>query len=159
MRLKMIGIILLIAVLLASPARVQAATVSDISKELICQCGCTMVLGNCTHAECGSREAMTAFITEKIDQGQSREQITQLLVAQYGEQVLAVPPKQGFNLTAWLLPFVALILGAGVIYITLKQWSRRGKSTQVVPAADAVDKRYYSRLEKELTEFTEKGFR
>ncbi|MFQ5997453.1 MAG: hypothetical protein ACE5KP_07520, partial [Dehalococcoidales bacterium] len=79
---RKLGIILIfiLALVFGFPARANAATVSDISKQLICQCGCTMVLLNCSHAECGSREAMTTLIAQKIDQGQSEEQIIQFFV-------------------------------------------------------------------------------
>ena len=111
MGLKLLGTILFIILFSVSPARADSATVGDISKELICQCDCTMVLNNCSHAECGSREAMTALIEQKLAQGQSKEELIQFSVAQYGEQVLATPPKRGFNLTAWITPFAAILFG------------------------------------------------
>ena len=162
MRLKKgLGIALLIVLLFTSPARADSATVSDISKQLICQCGCTMVLSNCTHAECASREAMVALIEQKLAQGQSEEQIIQFFVAQYGEQVLAAPTKRGFNLTAWVLPFAAILAGGGVVYIALKGWVRRGKirQTNAMPEAEEVSEEYRHRLQKELEEFTGRGFR
>ena len=161
MVLKGLGIALLFFLLSASPARAESATVSDISKQLICQCGCTMVLSNCSHAECASREAMTTLIGQKLAQGQSEEQIIQSFVAQYGEQVLASPPKRGFNLTAWVTPFAALLFGGGVIYIALREWVRRGRrpQTNVMAEAEESDREYQRRLEKELKEFTERGFR
>ncbi len=161
MVLKGLGIALLFFLLSASPARAESATVSDISKQLICQCGCTMVLSNCSHAECASREAMTTLIEQKLAQGQPAEQIIQSFVAQYGEQVLSAPPKQGFNLTAWVAPFAALLFGGGVIYITLREWVRRGRrpQTNVMSEAEEGDGEYRHRLEKELKEFTERGFR
>ncbi len=161
MGLKKLVIILLIILLSASPVRADSITVGDIAKQLICQCGCTMVLSNCSHAECASREAMTALITQKLAQGQPAEQIIQFFVAQYGEQVLASPPKKGFNLTAWILPFVAILGGGGIIYAALKGWIRRGKTqqTNAVTKAEEGDEEYQRRLEKELEEFTERGFR
>jgi len=120
-----------------------------------------MVLLNCSHAECGSREVMTTLITQKIDQGQSEEQIIQFFIAQYGEQVLAAPPKQGFNLMAWITPFVVLIVGAGVIYIALKKWVRREAPSQTYTPAepDEKDEEYRHQLEEELKEFAERSFR
>lgn len=158
---KTLSITLLLFLLFASPVRADSAMVGDISKQLICQCGCTMVLSNCTHTECSTREAMTALIKQKIDQGKSGEQIIQSFVAQYGEQVLASLPKQGFNLVAWVLPFVAILGGGGVIYIVLKAWVIRGKGhpTNAVTEAEEGDEEYQYRLEKELEEFTERGFR
>jgi len=161
LKVKLSIILPLITLFFLSPVRVSAATVSDVSKQLICQCGCTMVLLNCSHAECGSREAMTTLIKQKIDQGQSQEQIIQLFVAQYGEQVLAAPPKRGFNLMAWIAPFVVLIVGAGVISIVLKKWVRREAPSQTYTPAepDERDEEYRHQLEEELKEFAERSFR
>ncbi len=158
---KLIVILLFIVLLSASPVRANGATVSDISKQLICQCGCGMVLADCSHAECTSRDTMTALIEQKLAQGQSEEEIIQSFVAQYGEQVLAAPPKRGFNLVAWGLPFVAILGGAGVIFIALKKWVRRGKigQTTATPEAEEEDEKYQQRLTKELEEFRERGFR
>ena len=160
MKLRRLGIILFLFLLLASPVRADSPTVSGISKELICQCGCTLVLANCNHDECMSRDAMTTLIEQKIAEGQSSEQIIQFFVAQYGEKVLASPPKQGFNLTAWILPFAAILGGGGIIYIALRKWVKRGKQSQAsVEAEKEEDEKYRRQLEKELEDFTEEGFR
>lgn len=163
MRLKFkVSLVLLAAAFTLFPARAYAATVDDIAKEFICQCGCNSVLNNCTHAECGSREAMTTFISQKMSEGMSGDQITRLFVAQYGEQVLSSPPKRGFNLLAWITPFAAILLGAGVISLALREWVRRGRrsrETVEVAEKDEEEKEYWQRLERELSEFNERSFR
>lgn len=108
-----------------------------------------------------SRDTMTTLIEQKLAQGESQEEIIQAFIARYGEKVLAEPPKRGFNLTAWLLPFVAILGGGGVIYILLKQWVRRGRRYQAdaVPKAEEGDEGYQRRVEEELEEFEERGFR
>ena len=161
MGLKKLGITILLFLVFASPVMADSISVGDIAKQLICQCGCNMVLSNCTHAECGSRNAMTASIEQKLAQGESQQEIIQSFVAQYGEQVLASPPKRGFNLIAWALPFVAILGGGGIIYIALNKWVSRGKSrqTSAVTGDEQEDKKYRRQLEKELEEFTGRGFR
>jgi len=104
------------------PVTVNAQSAGEIAKEFICMCGCNAVLVNCTHQECSVRDSMLTAIKEKVAQGQSREQIIQSFVAQYGEQVLSSPPKRGFNLTAWITPFVVLLLGGLVIFYVVKKW-------------------------------------
>ncbi len=42
-------------------------TSDDITRELICQCGCTMVVNSC---DCETAGQMTALIQQKIGQGQ-----------------------------------------------------------------------------------------
>ncbi len=46
------------------PVLADSPTVADISQELICQCGCTLTVANCTHVECGPREAMMTIIKD-----------------------------------------------------------------------------------------------
>ena len=161
MKKKSLGIVLLIAFLFVSPVRADSVTEGDISEELICQCGCNMVLSNCSHAECAVREAMLTFIGQSLAEGQSREQIIGSLVEHYGEQVLASPPKRGFNLTAWILPFAAILGGRGIIYISVRRWVRQGGQCQASTEAVAEegDEEYQQRLEKELDDFTEESFR
>ena len=144
-----------------TPALAAESTVGDISKELICQCGCTLTVANCTHIECMSREAMVATIKDKLVLGQSQDEILQFFVARYGEQVLASPPKEGFNLLAWLLPFAGILAGIGIIYIAIKKWVMKGKQSQISTKAvsEESDELYQKQLEQELKEFTEVGFR
>ena len=155
---KKFGIILLAVLFSASPARADSATVGSISEQLICQCGCGRVLDS--HV-CATQESMVALIEQKLAQGQSGEEIIQSFVAQYGEQVLASPPKRGFNLTVWIAPFVALLLGGGAIYIALRKWVRQGKidKASAVTEDEEGDEKYQHRLKKELAEFTGRGFR
>ncbi len=160
MKLKNLGITLgvafFLATLSASPVMADSATVSSISKELICQCGCGRLLNS--HV-CDTQEAMVTLIEQKLAQGQSKEEIIQFFVVQYGEQVLASPPKKGFNLMAWITPFAAILAGGGVIFIVLKKWVRQGKNSETIPMAEEGDEEYQRQLEKELEDFTERGFR
>jgi cytochrome c-type biogenesis protein CcmH len=148
---------LLLGLLFALPVRAQSP-VDEISEELICQCGCNLLLSDCDHAVCRSRDEMTALISQKLAQGQSKSEIIQSFVDQYGEQVLAVPTKRGFNLVAWILPFGALMAGGGVVYTLLRAWVRQGKRRLVSDMAEVgeEDEEYGRRLEKELEEFIER---
>ena len=104
---------------------------------------------------------MTVLIKQKLAQGQSEAQIIQFFIVQYGEQVLALPPKKGFNLTAWILPFVMILIGGGIIYIAIKKWVWQGRhfQTSAIAEEEQADEEYQRRLEKELEEFTEGSFR
>ncbi|MFC1976981.1 cytochrome c-type biogenesis protein CcmH [Chloroflexota bacterium] len=161
MGLKTLVIAIALVLFSASPVMADSPAVGDISKQLICQCGCGMVLADCSHAECASREAMTALIERKLAEGQSAEEIIQFFVARDGEQVLSSPPKRGFNLVAWVLPFAAILGGGVVIYIALKKWVRQSRQspTMATTETDERDEEYQHRLEEELEEFTGRGFR
>ncbi|MBI4188788.1 MAG: cytochrome c-type biogenesis protein CcmH, partial [Chloroflexi bacterium] len=148
-----LGIWLLVVLLSFYPARVFAATVNDVAKQLVCQCGCTMLVSDC---DCETKVEMTSLIQQQVDQGKSEEQIFQFFVSKYGEKVLAAPTKQGFNLMAWIAPFAAILLGGGVIYFVLKKWVKQGQrsQTRAKPATGEKLKKYQNQLEKDLKEFS-----
>ena len=154
MKLKALFIILILSLVLlpVTPVLAQEATVSDIAKQLVCP--------NCGSTACAGRDAFwIPLIEQKLAQGLSEEQIIQSFVAQYGEWVLASPPKRGFNLVVWLLPFAAILGGGVVIYLAVKAWVRRGRQLPSITGAEEEDEEYRKRLEKELEEFSEGGFR
>ncbi|MFH1003106.1 MAG: hypothetical protein V1780_03065, partial [Chloroflexota bacterium] len=67
-RVLLTALLLGIVFLPATPV-MAAATLTDLSQDFVCQCGCTLVLGNCTHGECGPKTAMTAQIGDYLSQG------------------------------------------------------------------------------------------
>ena len=76
----------------------------------------------------------------------------QSFVAEYGEVVLAAPTKKGFNLTAWVLPFVMLVVGGGVVRAVIRRWSRPEARMASGPdrPSTAEDAEYQARVEREL---------
>lgn len=153
MRIMIIS--LLLSLLLAIPAAAQGG--KGVGGMVVCQCGCGMVLENCNHAECAVRDTMTALIEQQSAQGKTKDEIIAFFVARYGEAVLAAPTKRGFNLTAWVLPFVGLAAGAGVVYLAVTAWVRRGRGAAgaaLTPReGEDEDEQYRRRLEEELKEF------
>ena len=157
-KLFIIPILISFVLLPATPVLADEVTASDIASKLICQCGCGRILDS--HV-CATQESMVALIEQKLAQGQSEAEIIQFFVDQYGEQVLAEPTKRGFNLTVWVLPFAVLLLGGGIVYSAIRVWTKRGKmdQTKAIAEAEEGDEEYRHRLEKELEEFDERGFR
>ena len=122
--MRMFGVILLIALMALFPIGLKAATVGDISQQLMCSCDCGLVLATC-HCDLPDGAAeMTALIEQKLAQGQSGEQIIQFFVAQYGQQVLA-PPKQNSNPVLWSVALIVILTVGTVIYLTQKKQTRR----------------------------------
>ena len=63
-------------------------------------------------------------IQQRIAAGDTRSQIKRRLVAEWGERILAAPPRHGFDLLAWLLPIVGVLGGAAVLGVLAWGWTR-----------------------------------
>lgn len=102
---------------------------------------------------------MRAIVSEKLERGETKEEILQFFVERYGEAVLAAPVKTGFNLLVWFAPIVGIVVGAVVIAFTIRRWVRRGKESSSrlpISTADvAGDEKYLRQLEDELRNFGE----
>ncbi|MBS1271136.1 MAG: Cytochrome c-type biogenesis protein CcmH [Candidatus Marinimicrobia bacterium] len=92
-----------------------------INSSLSCQCGCGLLVSVCTMDGCMC-EGVRKQVGQMLDQGKSEKEITQAMISIYGEQILAAPPKSGFNLSAYVLPFFFLIVGGVVLYSVVKRW-------------------------------------
>ena len=71
-------------------------------------------------------EAQRRLISHLISLGYTKAHIERVMVAQYGTSVLAKPPAHGFNLSVYVLPPVAVLIGLAVVGLALRRW-RRGK--------------------------------
>jgi len=99
----------------------------------------------------GLATEMREAIRERLQRGESEEQIRAYFVSKYGEWVLLAPTRRGFNLVVWLLPFLGAGLGlVGVIWL-LRRWARWPRPEEPAEAADPV---YLARLREELANFS-----
>jgi cytochrome c-type biogenesis protein CcmH len=98
---------------------------------------------------------MKQFIAARIAAGDTKSEIKAKLVAQFGEQVLAAPPKKGFNLLAWLLPVVGIVVAAAVLGVLAWRWSRKRREPAGLPGGSAarLDPELERRLDDELARF------
>lgn len=77
-----------------------------------------------------------AFISTRIAQCATAQQIESELVANYGQAILAAPPHKGFDLLAWWLPIAGVLAGAALLAVGVWRWSR-SREEEPVPAAAA----------------------
>ncbi|MZG30225.1 MAG: hypothetical protein F3741_05345 [Nitrospinae bacterium] len=128
------------------------ALLQDLENQLMCKCDdkCGKVLINCT---CSTSDKTRAKFTKMLESGLTVEQIVKMQVDEYGETVLSAPTKFGFNLTAWMTPFVALIAGGFGVRKILQAWvGKKGDNGPIeTPVAEPeISKKYSKRLKDEL---------
>jgi len=133
----------------------QAPTPSDddvnaVARELYCPVCENIPLDVCPTTACSQWREL---IRQMLAQGKSKEQIKQYFVAQYGDRVLAEPPRSGLNWLVYGLPPVIFLGGVYLVYRGLRGASARRPKPASEPAgpppADNADA-YLAQVEEEL---------
>jgi cytochrome c-type biogenesis protein CcmH len=94
---------------------------------------------------------MRDIIRERLAAGDTPEQVIAYFVDKYGIWILLAPPKEGFTLLVWVVPFVGLGLGLVVVGVVVRRWSRRSAgSASRLGAVDAATRERISRELREL---------
>ena len=145
----------LLVLALLGAAAVQAddsrkPTYDTIGDQVMCLCGCVATLNHCPHHDCSTVAEMRPFIQKEIESGKSENAILQDLADRYGVRVLAAPPTKGFNLTAWILPGLGLIVSLCFVVAIAKRWRKRPVEPSGGKAGVAIDARILDAVEKEM---------
>ncbi len=127
--MKLAAMLLAAMLALPAPAMVTAATetrpkttVEAIEHEVMCPiCGTLLELAESPQAQ---RERV--FVAGLVAAGKSKAEIKDALVAQYGKEVLALPKASGFDLSAYLVPIVAIAVAIAALAFSLMRWRRGG---------------------------------
>jgi cytochrome c-type biogenesis protein CcmH len=120
----------------------KGAPVMDVAKRdelehhIHCQCGCNLDVYTCrtTDFSCEVSPAMHRDVMALVAGGYSAPEIIAAFKNVYGDRVLMAPPSSGFDLAAWITPFVALSAGIGLVLVVL----RRLRAPALAPAASPV---------------------
>jgi cytochrome c-type biogenesis protein CcmH/NrfF len=141
-------VLLALVLLLSLTAAVEPkTTLPDVEDEVMCvECHTAL---NISQSPVADQER--AFIRERIAAGLTKAEIKAELVEAYGPDVLAEPTRQGFDLTAWLVPGALVALSVLGVSLLARRWRRTSTPAPAGgPDLDPDDKR---RLDAELTAF------
>jgi cytochrome c-type biogenesis protein CcmH len=130
----------------AAAAPVDENTVHAVASELRC-----VVCQSLSVADSPSETAhqMRQIIRERLAGGESPEQVKAYFVEKYGTWILLSPPRQGFTLLVWVVPFVGLGVGLVIVAFLVRRWSRGSRVARVEPP---VDESMRARISREMSE-------
>jgi cytochrome c-type biogenesis protein CcmH len=133
-------------ILVSAPAEKKEVTLADLEDEVMCPVcpGETLEQSSSPAAQQVER-----FISTRIAAGDSKDEIKDQLVDEYGPRILAAPPTEGFDLLAWVLPLVGLLGGALIVGGAAWHWTRVREPT---PEAAPPDPELERRLDDELAD-------
>jgi cytochrome c-type biogenesis protein CcmH len=112
-------------------------TLGDIEDEVMCPvCGTPLGLAS----EAPQAQDERAYIQQLIDKCRSKDEVKQALVAEYGENVLALPGDEGDDdlgdVLVYVIPALGIVLAAGGIAFAVVRWRRPEKPGRALAGAD-----------------------
>jgi cytochrome c-type biogenesis protein CcmH/NrfF len=117
--------LLCLAVFALTGAGDPATRFNELGHQMMCICSCGQILLECNHVGCPSSDGMRNELMTAVNRGDSDSLVEQSFVQKYGPTVLAAPTAKGFDRTAWIVPFVALALGLGIVVLVIRSWKNR----------------------------------
>jgi cytochrome c-type biogenesis protein CcmH len=140
------------ALVLAGPASACAhprTSLTYLEGQIMCPtCHTTLDQSNSAAAQ-----QIELFISQKIAACWTAQRIESALVSNYGTQILAAPPRRGFDLLAWWLPIAGVLAGALVLAVGVWRWSRRREPEPDAAAEPELDEETERRLDDLLARF------
>lgn len=114
--------------IVAWAAAARAATLDDQVYAVASRLMCPVCAGQ-TVAESDSAVAreMRDVIRAKLQAGETPDAILNFFVAQFGESVLAEPPRQGMTLLLYLGPAAAAAGGLALAAVLIRRWTPAGR--------------------------------
>src|SRR3954464_6073063 len=127
--------------LLAPAAHAATASLTDIEDEVMCVV-CNVPLNV---AESPQADRERALIRRLIAEGETKPQIKDALVAEYGQAVLATPHGGGVDWAAWAIPAALIAALLAALAVLVPRWRRtsapQAASPSAGPSLDAADAR------------------
>ena len=129
----------------ARPVSVDEQQVYAVAAELRC-----VVCQNLSVADSPSEMAsqMRGIVRERLAAGESPAQVRQYFVDRYGDWILLAPPRRGFTLLVWVVPYVGALLGVALVSVLVTRWTRR-RPAAPPPVDPAMRERIRRELEQE----------
>ena len=120
-------------------AQDNAALVMALEHKIRCTCGCNLDVYTCrtTDFTCTTSPALHQLVLARLDSGMTEAQVLDAFQKQYGEMIFMQPPKHGFNWAAYLMPFIGLGVGIGLVVGLVKRWAKASPRAPAQPAAAA----------------------
>ena len=135
---------------LATPALAAEpkASLPDIEDEVMCV-SCNVALNV---AESPQAYRQREYIRALVEQGRTKQEIKAALVAEYGEDVLAMPEDDAIGLAAYLVPIAVVLALAALGFVFLPRWRRRSRTGGALAASagPAVTDAELARLDADL---------
>ena len=126
--------ILVLALAAPSATACPRTSVADLEDEVMCPvCGESLAVAR--ESPLAQRER--ALIQRLVARCETKGQVKAELVGQFGPSVLALPPRRGFDASAYLVPLLGGLAAVAATALLLRRWRRRAPATAPRPPTAA----------------------
>ncbi len=128
----------------------------ELTTSVYCHCGCTReIIQQCV---CGTAQQIESEFRNRLIAGWTVEQIRDNYIATHGTQYSALMPVEGFNIVAYAMPAVIIVLLGVIVFLVLRSKCRAELaeppvSTEPQPSASADQ---YEQIEEELERYKQR---
>jgi cytochrome c-type biogenesis protein CcmH len=154
LRFTLFTLLFIIVSLAVVPAFAQGSNpptddeVNAIAKQLYCPVCENTPLDVCPTQACAQWRDLIRLM---LSQGKSEEEIKQYFVDNYGARVLNEPPRTGLNWLAYIVPPLAILAGAFVLFRAFRAMKKPATASPAATSAkEAPADDYVARLEEEV---------
>jgi len=136
----------------AAPAQAPRTTYAEVERELMCV-SCNVALNI---AESPQATRQKELVRTLVAEGRTKDEIIDVMVAEYGDNVLAEPRAEGFSLAAWGVPLAVAAAGLALALALLPRWRRSRPPAGLLaapPAGHAMSPGDAARLEDDLRRY------
>jgi cytochrome c-type biogenesis protein CcmH/NrfF len=109
-----------------------ATRYNDLGHKMMCACGCGQILIECNHLGCPDSERMLGELRTAISHGDGDDSILAAFQQEYGPTILAAPMLTKFNIIAWIVPPLLLLLGIAGTIVLVRRWRLRAAALPAV---------------------------
>jgi cytochrome c-type biogenesis protein CcmH/NrfF len=135
-RFSQLGLVVLLAIFTMGSAD-NAVRYNDLGHKMMCVCGCGQILIECNHLGCPDSDRELSELRAGLSHGDGDTTILESFQAKYGPTVLAAPMLTKFNLVAWFVPPVVLLIGIVATIALVRKWKLRTVEMPAVPTTTA----------------------
>ncbi len=121
--------------------------INAVARQLYCPVCENTPLDVCPTTACAQWRDL---IGEKLSQGWNTDQIKDYFVTQYGDRVLAEPPRHGINWLVYILPPVIILVAAGFLFVAIRKMRQPGTKINATSVHSKEDDSLYAEIEAEL---------
>ncbi len=116
---------------------------------LKCKCSCGLDVHSCQfQMQCGTSPVWSLRIRQQLEAGESVDAVKASFVAEYGTEVLMLPPAEGFNLLGYFLPAMAILAAAALVGMVARGGTTRQALAPVSELSEPEKERLREAMQK-----------